>query len=266
MIIAIDNTSDILSEDCKKYNLLSLPCGISYKDKDLLVNAYTHEEYKENLYEYLNEGGIPKTFRDLGSWVDIISEEIKKDDILFISTSIKIAGDIKTANLVKNLVGEISNHKFIPFDTGMSSSGVRACTFRAVELRNKGFSLDEVISDLNDFKKKVHFIFTCESSDYLNSYGKIYGDRTVKDWPIIDTIDDKMTFISKNDSFEKAVDGILKRNSKYSKVITTYTEDCPEEHKDYILKNFHNVEMTPASLSILTVAGLGTFTFAFIND
>ena len=263
MTILTDNTADLSPQECTLNNIISLPCGVIKGDKEYLVSALSNEIYEDELYPYVLDGGVLKTFRDMGSWYKAINEI--DDDILFVGTSPGISGDFKQLHIIKNMIGE-SEKRIELFDSKMSSAGLHTCVMKAVELRDKGLTLDQTITELEKFRDNIEFVFTCASSEYLNTYGKIDGDKRLEDWPIVRAINGRMTPIGKSSSFEESIDKIISLEIPYNEVFSTVTKDCPQEHIDYVRMKFNRpITLNKASLSILAVAGPGTFTFALVK-
>ena len=154
--IVTDSSCDLPEEYLKKHNIPIVPLTIRFDDD---------KEYREKIditpeefYKKMAASStLPKTAQPSPADFLKVFEEVAApgDEILCITISSKLSGTFQSANLAKNMTS-------IPvtvFDSLAASPGHALQIMRAVELRDSGHSIDEIIADLTNFRDNEMRIF-----------------------------------------------------------------------------------------------------------
>lgn len=154
--IVTDSSCDLPEEYLKKHNISIVPLTIRFDDD---------KEYREKIditpeefYKKMAASStLPKTAQPSPASFLKVFEEVAEpgDEILCITISSKLSGTFQSANLAKNMTS-------IPvtvFDSLAASPGHALQIMRAVELRDSGHSIDEIIADLTNFRDNEMRIF-----------------------------------------------------------------------------------------------------------
>lgn len=154
--IVTDSSCDLPEEYLKKHNISIVPLTIRFDDD---------KEYREKIditpeefYKKMAASStLPKTAQPSPADFLKVFEEVAApgDEILCITISSKLSGTFQSANLAKNMTS-------IPvtvFDSLAASPGHALQIMRAVELRDSGHSIDEIIADLTNFRDNEMRIF-----------------------------------------------------------------------------------------------------------
>jgi len=154
--IVTDSSCDLPEEYLKKHNIPIVPLTIRFDDDKEYrekINITPEEFYKK----MAASSTLPKTAQPSPADFLKVFEEVAApgDEILCITISSKLSGTFQSANLAKNMTS-------IPvtvFDSLAASPGHALQIMRAVELRDSGHSIDEIIADLTNFRDNEMRIF-----------------------------------------------------------------------------------------------------------
>lgn len=154
--IVTDSSCDLPEEYLKKHNIPIVPLTIRFDDDKEYRERIdiTPEEFYKKMAASKT---LPKTAQPSPADFLKVFEEVAApgDEILCITISSKLSGTFQSANLAKNMTS-------IPvtvFDSLAASPGHALQIMRAVELRDSGHSIDEIIADLTNFRDNEMRIF-----------------------------------------------------------------------------------------------------------
>lgn len=186
-----------------------------------------YEIDSRNIIEYLENGGekaetiepTPSEYRELfGNYLE------KYDEVIHICISSYTSNAYENALAAQKLMGEKGRSVHI-IDSHHLSTGMGHMIIRAVEMRDKGCSSEEITEEMVSMKKKVSTSFIVMNADYLYRNGRI--SKTIRDisaslriYPVLTMKDGKMTLKNiQSGSYEKAVVRYIKSELRSSRRI-----------------------------------------------
>lgn len=170
--IVCDSISDLPQEILEKYNVDIVPLTVIFNDKEYLAgeNLTTKDFYK-----MLRESdSMPKTSQ--ATYVQFKSVFEKYDEntqIIYISGSSIASGTYQSAMLAKN-----DGHDNVSiFDTGNLSIGSALFVIKACEMVEMGYSVNDILSNLEKHKNEVEVVFSVDTLEYLKMGGRISSTK-----------------------------------------------------------------------------------------
>lgn len=170
--IVCDSISDLPQEILEKYNVDIIPLTVIFNDKEYLAgeNLTTKDFYK-----MLRESdSMPKTSQ--ATYVQFKSVFEKYDEntqIIYISGSSIASGTYQSAMLAKN-----DGHDNVSiFDTGNLSIGSALFVIKACEMVEMGYSINDILSNLEKHKNEVEVVFSVDTLEYLKMGGRISSTK-----------------------------------------------------------------------------------------
>ncbi|MGL5972149.1 MAG: DegV family protein [Oscillospiraceae bacterium] len=247
--IVTDSTSDITLEESKKIGIDVMPLNIYFGNDHYLdgVNIDSNTFFEK--LKHAKES--PKTSQVNA---DVFEKNFEKhlsngDQVIGIFISSDLSGTLQSSKIAKDL---LENDNITVIDSRTTSLGLKALVYRAVELREKGKSYDEIIKSIEDFKNQVILYAVVEDLTYLKRGGRlsspaaaIGGILGVK--PILTSEGGLITVKEKvrgnNAAYKKLVDLVIHSNvfnysyvilghgnnkEKYEEVKQILNQKCPE--------------------------------------
>lgn len=170
--IVCDSISDLPQEILEKYNVDIVPLTVIFNDKEYLAgeNLTTKDFYK-----MLRESdSMPKTSQ--ATYVQFKSVFEKYDEntqIIYISGSSIASGTYQSAMLAKN-----DGHDNVSiFDTVNLSIGSALFVIKACEMVEMGYSVNDILSNLEKHKNEVEVAFSVDTLEYLKMGGRISSTK-----------------------------------------------------------------------------------------
>lgn len=268
--IITDSSSDLPKSYYQENNIDVLYFPITLKGEEY-IDQITMTTSK--LYELVSKHNeLPKTAAiGVYQFQQKFEEALKEyDEVLFIGISSGFSCLVSNANLAS----QEFDGKVKVIDSQNLSSGEGLVVMKAVELVNKGLSLQEVYEELNVYVTKVRSQFAIETMEYLHKGGRCSGvvyflGKGFRLKPIIRVVDGKMgvfkTPIGKmTNALNKLVDIFLEDlpNIDLSRVMITHSladESCKylkEKLAEHIDPSI--IMETHAGATISTHCGKGT--------
>lgn len=171
--IICDSMSDVPSLIIEKYNVEVLPLTILHNDV----------EYKDGIditnkdfYKMLRDtNSMPKTSQVTYAQFKDIFEKYKDDEVLYIAGSSNSSGTYQSAMIAKN--EGYDNVKI--FDTQNLSIGSAVFVIKACEMLEKGYTIDEILYNLELLKETEEVLFSVDNLEYVKVGGRISSTKAV---------------------------------------------------------------------------------------
>ncbi len=168
--IITDSTSDISLELAKEMNIEIVPLivrvdGHEYKDRVELS--------PEEFYKRLEEKDLtPSTSQPSPQDFLKVYEKAKEagDEILVITLSAEVSGTYQSAMIAKDL---LEYDKIQVINSANATFGLRIIIEKALQLRNEGKTLEEIVSILEEYKEKVHIFALVDTLEYFYKGGRL---------------------------------------------------------------------------------------------
>ena len=173
--IICDSLSDIPNDIIQKYHIEVIPLtirigNVDYKDGVDISN----EEFYIKLKEI---DDMPKTSQaTYGQFKEVFKKYLDEGkDILYISGSSKVTGTYQSAMMAKNeLGGNITLFDSLNLSYGCGVQVVKAC-----EMNSEGYSIEEIIKELEKIRDNIRVFFAVDTLEYLKKGGRISTTKAV---------------------------------------------------------------------------------------
>lgn len=171
--IICDSLSDIPKYIVEKYNIDVIPLTIRIGEVDYKDGIdISNEEFYKKIKEIKD---MPKTSQaTYGQFEETFKKHLDEGkDILYISGSSKVTGTYQSAMMAKNeLGGNITLFDSLNLSYGCGVQVVRAC-----EMVSEGYSIEEIIKELEVMRDNVHVFFAVDTLEYLKKGGRISSTK-----------------------------------------------------------------------------------------
>lgn len=171
------------------------------------------------------------------------------EEIIVILLSSKISGTYSNAVLAKNMLGD---KRITIIDSEQTASNLRYLVEDALYMIKKGKTKDEIISYIEEKKKKMSIYLTVDTLEYLRRGGRLskaqstFGDvLNIK--PIIALKDGQLKLLEKKRGKSKAIENMVNKIPENVKKISICHVLCELEAlklKELIRKKFNNVDIS----------------------
>lgn len=209
--IVVDSTCDLPKDFLEKHDVTTLPLLVVFNEKSYRDGL---DITVEELYQKVKENkALPKTS---ALPVAVFEEEFKKwvdagYDVLCIVISSGFSSTLQNAYIASQ---QFEGH-VVAFDSQNLSSGIGLLICKAIELKEKGASLGEIVERLNYYVPRVRSQFAVETLEYLHKGGRcsslvyLFG-KGLHIRPIIRVKDGKMFVYKKpRGKMVKALDELM---------------------------------------------------------
>lgn len=163
--IHTDSTSDLGHDLAQRFNIHVIPLYVVIGEKSYIDGL---EITTSDLFRSVQETGkLPKTSATpIGDFSQAFSEP---GDHIYIGISSRLSATVRNAQIAAdNLPGS----RIFVIDSMNLSTGIGMLAIRAAELRDRGFSTEEIVTQINEMVPKVRTSFVIETLDYLYKGGR----------------------------------------------------------------------------------------------
>lgn len=179
--IITDTSSNLPSAILKEYNIRIVPLSYHYEGKEHIctdLSEFDAERYYDALRKRTT---VTTSLASIQSFLDCFEKELKEgNDILFIGMSSGISGTFHSAeNAAEEILERYPERKILLLDTLAASFGEGLIVMDAIQMKQKGCSLEEAYAVLEAEVQKMIQIFTVEDLGYLHRGGRISGATAV---------------------------------------------------------------------------------------
>ena len=168
--IICDSISDLPIE---KYDIEIIPLTVLFNGKEYLDGEnLSNTEF----YKMLRESdSMPKTSQATYAQFKSVFEKYNDKDILYIAGSSSASGTYQSSIIAKN-----DGHDNVTvFDTQNLSIGSALFVIKACEMVEKGYSIKEIASKLEELKSSEEVIFSVDNLEYLKMGGRISSTKAI---------------------------------------------------------------------------------------
>ena len=173
--IITDSSCDLAREyiDDNNIGLLSLVLNLNGKVvKDDLGKTLSYKDF----YGQMREGATTSQV-NAHEFEEEFLEHVKNgDSIICITISSALSGTFNSANIAKNnILEEYADAKILLVDSLSVASGQGLLVVKACEMRDRGANAEEIVTWLEENKKKIIHSFVVDSLSHLKRGGRISG-------------------------------------------------------------------------------------------
>ena len=194
----VDSASDILPEEAQKLGVIVLPMTITFGEKQYADCVdLSHSEFYEKLIETdqlpVTSQIVPAQFETAIEWA--LGDG---DELIILALSSKLSGTYQSALIAASGYG--GRVKVV--DTENVCIGERLLLLRALALRDKGMSADEIVERLNQEKKQVRLLALLDTLEYLKKGGRIsktvaFAGTLLGIKPVVAVVDGEVQLVGK---------------------------------------------------------------------
>lgn len=281
--IFTDSCSDLPKEYIKEKNIKFARLTCTYDDKTYFDDFGESLSYKK-FFDDLRNGTIAKTSQPS---VDEFYSNFKKiidsgKDVLYICVSTGLSGSENSATIAKNMILEnYTEAKIYIVNVLTASLGQGIMVMKAVEMKEEGKSLEEIVEYIEKNKQRLNTFMTVDDLNHLKRGGRLSTAAamigtvfSIKPILSIDT-DGRVISIDKargrKSSLKKLADLLLERIEEAEKQIIGISHgDCIDEVlklKDAILSkiNVKDVIINYTGPAVGTHGGPGNVAIFFMG-
>lgn len=174
-IIITDSCCDLPKEYIENNNIPYVGLTCNFKDKEYIDDFGKSLTYKE-FYDGMKEGEIPKTSQPCPEAFYNVFENISNQgkDILYICVSSGLSGTYNSASIAKNMIEDkFSEAKVVIVDVLTASLGQGLMVIKAMEMKKRGASLEEVVNYIEATKLNLNTYITVDDLNHLKRGGRI---------------------------------------------------------------------------------------------
>jgi len=169
--IFTDSCADLNPRLIDAHNISIIPLHVLVKDQDYLDNDLTLEELFSSVEE-TNE--LPKTaapsVQEFITFFDTIDTKI------YIGLSSELSATIQNAKLAAN---QLDDPNLFIIDSLNLSSGIGLLVLKAVDLRDAGLSVNDIVNEIESIKTKIRTAFVIDTMEYLYKGGRCTGLQAI---------------------------------------------------------------------------------------
>ena len=171
--IICDSISDVPNEIIEKYDVEVIPLTVIFNGIEYIDGVDINNK---QFYKMLRESEVmPKTSQVTYSQFKNVFEKYKDEEVLYIGGSSTASGTYQSAVLAKS--DEYKN--VYVFDTQNLSIGSALFVIKACELKEKGYSIEEIIENLNLLKGTEELVASVDTLEYLKKGGRISSTKAM---------------------------------------------------------------------------------------
>jgi DegV family protein with EDD domain len=169
--IVTDSTADLDREALSLHHIETVPLGLRI-GQDVFLDQLDIDA-KEFIARLSMSAPHPTTFSPTASAFEAVFRRLAADHdaIVAVLLSSKLGGSVRAANTAAKAVASIIRVDVI--DSMNVSLGLGFQVLRAVELVERGLSVDDLVTRLNAERTLYQLAFFCDSLDYLQHGGRI---------------------------------------------------------------------------------------------
>lgn len=153
----------------KKFSIINLTYMIDGQEASLQMP-------EKEFYNKLRNGSYSKTSQVIPQTFEEKYREILnsgENEILYLGFSSALSGTFESGRSAAETVDKKDGQRIIAIDTLSASLGMGALVDYAIELRDQGKSLDEVVEWVEQNKLKMNHWFTVDDLNYLQRGGRL---------------------------------------------------------------------------------------------
>ncbi len=243
--ISTDSTSDLYAEEVDKLGVLvgrlSFTLNINNTLTEHTDDFKKYEEYVD-YYNKLRKGAIAKTsILNLQAHIDLFTDMAKRGikSAIHISQAMGLSPTLVNAEkAIEEVKKEYPDINYVAIESNTTTVAEGNLVKIALQLRDKGLSMNDTLSKLNEYKNKLQHFIIVDDLMYLKRGGRISGASAaigtmLQIKPIIEfTKTGKLEIVRKESGIKKAYKSVIKEikdnftfDKDYGKAIIVHTDN-----------------------------------------
>lgn len=226
-LITTDSNSDLPQEYIDKLGTVIIPQYYSFGD-----TVYGDELHMPpaEFYQRMKNGDLPQSQANNPAVIEDKFRGIldKGMDIIHIAFSSALSGSYNNVCMVVNeLREEYTDAKITVIDSMNVSLGETILLLHATELKEKGLSYEDIVSDLEEYKNHINVQFTVDDLFHLQR-----GGRVSKTTALVGSALNLKPFLTVTDAGTLISDGTARGRKKSIRTLVERMKDTLEEIPD----------------------------------
>ena len=171
--LIVDSTCDINDELKRRYDFDIIPLSIILDDQAYLDGF---EINTDKVYEYMKNGGIPKTSQiSYGSLTSVLDKCVEnKEDFIYLTFSSKMSGTYNFAyGVLQEYKEKYPEIKMEIIDSEGGSGGASLIAIQALRMMEKNVSFENIVKNISFMKEHIHYHFTLPNIEWLAKGGRV---------------------------------------------------------------------------------------------
>ena len=171
--LVTDSTCDLPQEVIEKYQIHVVPLSIHF-EKDFYLDSVTitpDEFYSLMVSSKHSPTTSQPTYKDFTNKYNYLASHY--EDILGIHLSEKMSGTFSNSRKAAHAVAERQNIDIAVFSSNKLTSALGLMVLRAAEAIESGRSLEDLKSDVEEWKNKTHLLVTSQTLKYMIRSGRV---------------------------------------------------------------------------------------------
>lgn len=259
--ILVDSCNDLTKEQLIAMNMDIVPLYIifgedSYKDGEEISTAQLFDKVEET-------GQLPKTSAVTPyDFQQTFEKYIEEDyDILCITIGSGFSSTYQNATLAASTVAP---ERIKVIDTENLSTGIGILALEAYECIQKGMSLEDTVSYVEELRSKVRLSFIVDTLDFLHKGGRCSATQAIfgtmlKIRPIVQVVEGAMTIGAKirgkkSKGFQYMINELKQQPVKNNRVMLSYSQEGEEEANAFM--EMVKQELPDVQVTVNLVGGL----------
>ncbi|MCM3766240.1 DegV family protein [Neobacillus niacini] len=166
--IITDSSSDLPEELIELYDITIVPMTVTIGNQDYLEKINLAP--KEFFTKMFSTDALPKTSQPSpATFAKTFSKFGTDTELLCLTISSGLSGTYQSACMGK----ELSNANVTVFDSLAGSLGHGLQVIRAAELAKQGYTLDEIIKELTDYREKMNILVLLDTLENIVKGGRL---------------------------------------------------------------------------------------------
>ncbi len=172
VLILTDSTADLPDHLIESRNIKVIPLYIHLGERELRdgIDIKTDE-----MYQWIEENGVlPQTAAVSPYYFTEFLKPYINDgyDIFYTGIGMNLSGTGRSFLLAAQ---EFPEGRIFYLDSGNLSSGIAIIVLKACDLRDKGYSAEEIYEELKEISPRVHSQFVLRTLEYMRKGGRATG-------------------------------------------------------------------------------------------
>lgn len=281
MKIIVDSACDLSLVYLEENNVEVLPLFV-IMDEQEFVDMF--EISNDHIYDFIKQGKHPSTSQVPLEKFDSCFRRMAEagESGIYIALSSELSGTYQAAVLAYTQVKEdYPGLDLRIIDSLNASLGIGLMVREAAEMKENGFSLDEIEQRIRFMVNHVTSIFTVQDLDYLAEGGRVskasaFLGGLLNIHPLLQVVDGKLIPQEKFRGRKKVLNRMYERLGKEAEqldnqtilIVHTNEHEIVQEMKDDINSRYHPLEIIdyPIGAVISAHTGMGTIGLFYLNQ
>lgn len=281
MKIIVDSACDLPLSYLQNHEVDVLPLSVILDDKEYIDK---YEITNEQIYSFIKEGKHPSTSQVALEKFDAAFRRLaeSKECGIYIALSSNLSGTYQAAVLAYTQVKEdYPEFDLRLIDSQNASLGIALMVREAVQMKEEGFTLDEIEERIHFMVKHVVSIFTVQDLNYLAEGGRLSKSSAflgglLNIHPLLEVVDGRLEPQEKLRGRKKVLNKMYSRLEAEAQqiekqtvlIVHTNEDETVKDMKEYIQENIKPAEVIdyPIGAVVSAHTGMGTIGLFYMNE